>query len=229
MMMTTVPSLMPLGTKRKRWIFARANCSIFTLTWKCSFRSSRHPWLTGILCLLLTNGCICAPFGIFNSNIPYVAEALSICKIWRVTHIGGPHWPSYTPENEHVPWKIVVGRLLSFWNGPFLADMLVFRDVSWKSSEIIIVWFQASFWMVYRISHLLVHHYFQCFVASKMQQDCLHQGYLENSRFDLVGKSWWGDLILMWVVKSLLNTPVTNQLTFWACVQILAAVWTIQY
>ena len=156
MMMTTVPSLMPLGTKRKRWIFARANCSIFTLTWKCSFRSSRHPWLTGILCLLLTNGCICAPFGIFNSNIPYVAEALSICKIWRVTHIGGPHWPSYTPENEHVPWKIVVGRLLSFWNGPFLADMLVFRDVSWKSSEIIIVWFQASLWMVYRISHLLV-------------------------------------------------------------------------
>ena len=34
------------------------------------------------------------------------------------------------PKNKHVPWKIVIGRLLSFWNGPFLGDMLVFRDVS---------------------------------------------------------------------------------------------------
>lgn len=32
-------------------------------------------------------------------------------------------------EEQHVSWKIVVGRLLSFWNGPFLGDMLVFRDV----------------------------------------------------------------------------------------------------
>ena len=28
----------------------------------------------GIICLLLTNGCVNAPFSIFNSNIPYVAE-----------------------------------------------------------------------------------------------------------------------------------------------------------
>lgn len=27
------------------------------------------------------------------------------------------------PKNKHVPWKIVIGRLLSFWHGPVLRDM----------------------------------------------------------------------------------------------------------
>ncbi len=42
-------------------------------------------------------------------------------------------WEMYSPENLHVPWKIVVGRLFSFWNCPFLGDILVFWDViPWK-------------------------------------------------------------------------------------------------
>ena len=32
-------------------------------------------------------------------------------------------------ESQHVPWIIVVGRLLSFWNWPFLGDVLIFGGV----------------------------------------------------------------------------------------------------
>ena len=36
----------------------------------------------------------------------------------------------YSPENQHVPWKSMVGRCVSYWNTPFLEDMLVFWGVS---------------------------------------------------------------------------------------------------
>ena len=35
----------------------------------------------------------------------------------------------YSPENEHVPWKSMVGRCTSYWNSPFLGDMFVFGGV----------------------------------------------------------------------------------------------------
>ena len=37
-------------------------------------RTSENTGTFGIIYLLLTNGCVNAPFSIFNSNIPYVAE-----------------------------------------------------------------------------------------------------------------------------------------------------------
>ena len=35
----------------------------------------------------------------------------------------------YTLENQHVPWKSLVGRCIPYWNSPFLGDMLVFGGV----------------------------------------------------------------------------------------------------
>ena len=32
----------------------------------------------------------------------------------------------YSTENWHVPWNIADGRLLSFWNGPFLGYIVFF-------------------------------------------------------------------------------------------------------
>ena len=32
----------------------------------------------------------------------------------------------YSLENQHVPWKSMVGRCIFYWNSPFLGDMLVF-------------------------------------------------------------------------------------------------------
>ena len=33
------------------------------------------------------------------------------------------------PETQHVPWRLLVGRCISYWISPFLGDMLVFRGV----------------------------------------------------------------------------------------------------
>ena len=36
-----------------------------------------------------------------------------------------------TPENlTNVPWKSMVGRCISYWNSPFLGDILIFRGVN---------------------------------------------------------------------------------------------------
>ena len=31
------------------------------------------------------------------------------------------------PENQHIPWKMMVARCISYWNSPFFRDMLVCR------------------------------------------------------------------------------------------------------
>ena len=36
----------------------------------------------------------------------------------------------YSPENQHVPWKSMVGRCIPYWNGHFLGDILVFAGLS---------------------------------------------------------------------------------------------------
>ncbi len=64
----------------------------------------------------------------------------SFCP-WNSWHVGGggdleslhdrdpKKATTYSPENQHVPWKVVVGRLqLSYWNGPFLRGVSVFRQ-----------------------------------------------------------------------------------------------------
>ena len=38
----------------------------------------------------------------------------------------------YSLENQHLPWKAMVGRCISYWNSPFLGDMLVFGGVTDK-------------------------------------------------------------------------------------------------
>ena len=48
----------------------------------------------------------------------------------------------YPPENQHIPWKMMVGRCISYWNSPFWGDMLIFRGVSWRLSS---WWFQMFF------------------------------------------------------------------------------------
>ena len=34
-------------------------------------------------------------------------------------------------KRTNVPWKSMVGRCISYWNGPFLGDMLVFWGCNW--------------------------------------------------------------------------------------------------
>ena len=46
----------------------------------------------------------------------------------RVTNNKKKH-DFYTPEVQHSPWKMMVGRLLSYWEGLFLGAMLNFRGV----------------------------------------------------------------------------------------------------
>ena len=41
----------------------------------------------------------------------------------------------YSPENQHVPWKSMVGRCIPYWNGPFSGDMLVFWGVEYRTSK----------------------------------------------------------------------------------------------
>ena len=41
----------------------------------------------------------------------------------------------YTPEVWHSPWKIVVGRLLSFWDGTFSGAMLNFGRVKFEKKK----------------------------------------------------------------------------------------------
>ena len=41
--------------------------------------------------------------------------------------------PKYPPEVEHSPWKLMVGRLLSFWDGIFSGALLNFQVVHWNS------------------------------------------------------------------------------------------------
>ena len=35
----------------------------------------------------------------------------------------------HSPKLTNVPWKLMVGRCISYWNSPFLGDMLVFQGV----------------------------------------------------------------------------------------------------
>ena len=36
----------------------------------------------------------------------------------------------YTPDDQHVSWKIVEFPSLSFWKGPFLGDWTLFRGTN---------------------------------------------------------------------------------------------------
>jgi len=41
----------------------------------------------------------------------------------------------YSPENQHVPWKSMVGRCIPYWNGHFLGAMLVSGRVKISSQD----------------------------------------------------------------------------------------------
>ena len=43
----------------------------------------------------------------------------------------------YSPENSHSLWKVMVGRLLSFWNGPSSGDMLILGGVTIHTSDLL--------------------------------------------------------------------------------------------
>ena len=49
--------------------------------------------------------------------------------IYITKHTKSEIMDNYTPENQHVPWKSMVGRCISYWTDPFLGDMLVFGRV----------------------------------------------------------------------------------------------------
>ena len=52
----------------------------------------------------------------------------------------------YSPENQHVPWKSMVGRCIPYWISPVLRDMLVFRGVNYPPFgwNILLDFFQPS-------------------------------------------------------------------------------------
>ncbi len=63
----------------------------------------------------------------------------------------------YTPEVEHSPWKMVVGRVLSYWEGNFSGAMLNFGRAMGQDSKINSVWlifFQMDGTMVVKKHHL---------------------------------------------------------------------------
>ena len=54
----------------------------------------------------------------------------------------------YSPENQHVPWKSMVGRCIPYWNGPFLGDMLVFWGVEYRTSQNMTVDSKSQFTLI---------------------------------------------------------------------------------
>ena len=110
--------------------------------WKFTYRRIHNSFLCGYLWMLgeLYHLCSIICFNkvgwvnykagmIFCLNITD-CEAVQPCQpLGELQKATGHNWYFYPLEVEHSPWKMMVGRLLSYWEGNFWGAMLNFGRV----------------------------------------------------------------------------------------------------